>query len=91
LRISVYLKSQAVEGEATLHVSRKNAKRLVDLAWARPVGQNAIQLTTKLSWPELKDRLRPPDRSRKAQRLPVREWNQGLLLQYPLKDQRTVA
>jgi hypothetical protein len=55
MRISVYLKEHdPLQDRAPHETSRYTAAQLLALSVARPVGQNAIQLTRSISWKEAK-------------------------------------
>ena len=59
MRISVYSKPQDHLVEASAHkVTRTFAALLLIHSIARPIGQNALQLTTDESWREIKNRLK---------------------------------
>jgi len=59
MRISVYLKQQDHLVDSAQHkVTRTFAALLLARSIARPVGQNAVQLTTDGSWKEVKNRLK---------------------------------
>lgn len=103
MRFSVYLKEQPyLESPASHKCSRDLAVLIIGAFLARQIGQNAIQLTTDESWRAVKDRLRGRPAFREEQDGPT-HWEgcdggqlkpprppEGLLLTYPLPDQRTM-
>jgi hypothetical protein len=70
--------------------SRDLAELILYASLALRIGQNAIQLTTGESWKAMKARLRRPVGKPDAPLpLPIRDWHETLILQYPLPDQRS--
>jgi|GEM_PF-5759502 hypothetical protein len=94
MRIHLYLKSQDPSSGVPAHViaaplaakicERKSVNQFFD----EKGRLKAIQLKTCELFAEIKKEL-SPIKSKDAIKLPVREWNEPLLLTYPLADQRT--
>lgn len=87
----LYKKLQDASTEAPAHkISHKLFDNIVAAISVRQLSANTIQLVTNETLEEIKKRFRP-EKSRKAIKLPVREWKQNLLLSYPHKDQSSFA
>lgn len=76
MRISVYLKPQDHLQDCAPHeTSRTIAASLLALSVARPVGQNAIQLTRDMTWKEAKRLLKwCPMETESSNLLPPLDW-----------------